>query len=262
MIETLNIENYHLDTESLTEFFSSQTGIRKLRMKIEKLPAWVMSNYFEKVAEVLIKHQDTIEAIDIDIQTLDHPGKELGLSQKSTTNIQGMIACKERLSFPRLTSLKLMSEAPSVIKELSNDLFESLIASRQLEEVDFFRFDNDEFFSPYFKIGNLGRLKKCYGVEFGRHAQTLIPSCPSITHLESEVKQIYDYDPMGYTDFVKKVTEMISFYGPQLKHLGCHLNSVELANTILDKCKNNESLTLSFLRYSQYLQIFEGDSDG
>ena len=232
-LETLNIENYHLDTESLTELFSGQKTIKNLRIKIHKLPAWVRNAYFEKIVEVIISNQETIEVIEIRIGT---SCAYLRMPHKSVRKVEDIIACHRRLNFPRLKSLKLAGDADSAIKQLSNDLFESLIATSQLEELKIPYLH----ISAQFKLGNLGLLKKLSLSYYETYAAELIKHCPNITNL------------VGYQGFadpwqsVRSLRNIIWAYGPKLKSLGCRVVRVETVTAIVKECKAIESLVLDF----------------
>eukprot|EP00112_Aurelia_sp_Birch-Aquarium-sp1_P019749 Seg495.3 transcript_id=Seg495.3/GoldUCD/mRNA.D3Y31 product="hypothetical protein" protein_id=Seg495.3/GoldUCD/D3Y31 len=226
-IQTLIIENYHLDTKSLTELLSSQTAIQTIRINIDDLPSWVKNAYFQKIVELIIKNQETIEVIEIKVATRD---LELKMFRNSIRSIQSIIAAKGRLSFPSLKSLKLTDEAYRAFKELSNDFFESLIASSQLQELELPKYVN---ILPYITNGNLGLLK-IFRVPYD-HTELiteLIKHCPNITHLD------------GATE--RNLQTIIPTYAPQLKFLGGSVKRGNTANAILEECKNLESLDLVF----------------
>eukprot|EP00112_Aurelia_sp_Birch-Aquarium-sp1_P023066 Seg6748.1 transcript_id=Seg6748.1/GoldUCD/mRNA.D3Y31 product="hypothetical protein" protein_id=Seg6748.1/GoldUCD/D3Y31 len=225
-IKTLIIENYHLDTKSLTELLSSQTAIQTIRISIDDLPSWVKDAYFEKIVEVIIKNQETLEVIEIKVATRD---LELKMSRKSIRSIQSIIAAKGRLSFPSLKSLKLTDEAYRAFKELSNDFFESLIASSQLQELELPKHIS---ILPHIKNEDLGLLKTIPEPgSYNDNTGELIKHCPNITHV-----------PGGLTK--RNLQKIICTYGPQLKFLRVSINRVDTANAILKECKNLESLDL------------------
>lgn len=75
----------------------------------------------------------------------------------------------------------------------------------------------------------------------------LIKRCPHITHLSGyEHHYGYGQDWHAFTnaDYTRGVLEILSNYGPQLKHFKCDLLSKEITNAIVGKCKNIESLDL------------------
>eukprot|EP00112_Aurelia_sp_Birch-Aquarium-sp1_P020631 Seg5368.1 transcript_id=Seg5368.1/GoldUCD/mRNA.D3Y31 product="hypothetical protein" protein_id=Seg5368.1/GoldUCD/D3Y31 len=225
-IQTLTIENYHLDTESLTELLSSQTAIQTIRINIDDLPSWVKNAYFQKIVEVIIKNQERMEVIEIKVATRD---LELKMSRKSIRSIQSIIAAKGRLSFPCLKSLKLTDEAYRAFKELSNDFFESLTATSQLQELEFPDYVD---ILPYIENGNLELLKIFPALHFQDNTGELIKHCPNITHVHGATR--------------RNLHEIISTYGPQLKSFGGSVNRGDAANAILRECKNLESLDLVF----------------
>ena len=98
--QTLKVNYYLLDVESLTELFSSQTAIKNLAIKIRPLPRWVQNAYYEKIIDVIIRHQETLEVIDIRIETIS--SFNLEMLEVSIRKIKDIIACKGRLRFPRL----------------------------------------------------------------------------------------------------------------------------------------------------------------
>ena len=227
-IKILTIEDYHLDIESLTELLSSQTGIQTIRMiNIKMLPRWAKNVYFEKIVESIIKNQETIEVIEIDIDTKYGQSETWELSFKSVRNIQSVIALKGRLSFPRLKSLKLAAEAYQAFKVFSNTFLESLISSSQLQELEFPQYVD---ILPYIENGNLRLLKKFPVSRDNYYTRAVIENCPNITH--------------GDEAHGADLQKIISTYGPQLKVMDCSMNSSETANAILEGCKNLESVRL------------------
>ena len=227
-IKTLTIEDYHLDIESLTELLSSQTRIQAIRMiNIKMLPRWAKNVYFEKIVESIIRNQETMEVIEIEIDTKYSQSERWELSFKSVKNIQSVIALKGRLCFPRLHSLKLGVEPYIAFKALSNTFLESLISSSQLKELEFPQCVD---ILPYIENGNLRLLKKFPVSTDNCYTRAVIENCPNITH----------GDEAHGTDLQK----VISAYGPQLKVLDCSMNSSEIANAILEGCTNLESVKL------------------
>ena len=236
-IETLNINEYDLDTESLTELLSSQTGIKALRIAPFQLPEMAKRVYLEKVVEAIIRNQETIEVIDIRIGTRFYQ-PYMKMSDSSITKIQEIITSMGQLSFPRLKSLTLVQESGKAIEQLLNkDIFNSFITSSQLEQVDC----SDIDMLPYIRNGNLGLLRKfslSYGCFYGM--PTLIEHCPHITHLGGYT--VYG----GRQGYKRSVLRLISAYGPQLKHFDCQLFSWEVLRAILERCRNIESLVVEF----------------
>eukprot|EP00112_Aurelia_sp_Birch-Aquarium-sp1_P008152 Seg1894.8 transcript_id=Seg1894.8/GoldUCD/mRNA.D3Y31 product="hypothetical protein" protein_id=Seg1894.8/GoldUCD/D3Y31 len=189
------------------------------------------------------------------------------MSNISVTKIQGIIASKGHLSFPRLKSLELGYGSGEAIQELlSIDSFDSLITTSQLEE--FYCYHKDML--PYIRNGNLGLLKKCslatFWKEFSESEVTevqrnlfkddvdlgideLIKNCPHITHLDDYTDH---YEDPSY--FKRGALKIFSTYGPQLKHFQGNVNSPEIAHAILEKCKNMESLDLDFLYHCNWDQ--------
>ena len=228
-IKTLTIEDYHLDIESLTELLSSQTELQTIRIiNIKMLPRWVRSVYFEKIVQSIIRHQETIEVIEIDIETKYRVFQSWKMSWDSRKNISRTITQNGRLSFPRLRSLKLTDEAYQAFKELSNTFLESLISTSQLQELEFPEYAD---ILPYIENGNLRLLKKFPVSHDNYYTRAVIKNCPNITH--------------GDGALGGDLHKIISTYGPQLKALNCSVNSSETANTILERCKNLESLKLT-----------------
>eukprot|EP00112_Aurelia_sp_Birch-Aquarium-sp1_P011725 Seg2468.2 transcript_id=Seg2468.2/GoldUCD/mRNA.D3Y31 product="hypothetical protein" protein_id=Seg2468.2/GoldUCD/D3Y31 len=239
-LETLNIENYHLDTESLTELLSSQRAIINLRIKQDLLPASVKNVYFEKIAEVIIRHRETLEVIELRIRS---NSPVLEMFTDTITYIGDIIDdCKGGLSFPRLKSLTLKGEACNGIRVLSNILFKSFMETSQLEELDL-----DLKFSVKIeheiRSWDLHLLRKCSLWDFHEIAEDLIMHCLNITHLVGFHSYRY---PLLYA---KDMHNIISTYGPQLKSLECCVVKMETVNAIVEKCKNLESLKLHFEGY-------------
>lgn len=248
-IETLNVDNYHLDTESLTELLLSQTEIKTLRITIRNLPAWVKSVYFERIVEAIIRNQETIQVIYIDVET---NRIMLPMLEVSVSKIQGIIACKGRLSFPRLKSLALLRDARTAVKQLlSNDFFGSLITSSKLIELR----GQKDMMVPYIKNGNLRFLEKCHlrlmlfcegDTDVDYDDDDLIKHCPHITDIDG--CREYEY-PHCY------LFKQISAYGAQLKHFQCYF-SREIGDAILEKCKNLKSLILYVDTMDGLLHLF------
>ena len=242
-VETLNIEEYHLDIESLTELLSSQRRIKTLRINIRNLPAWVKNIYFENIVEAIIRNQETIQVIEINVET---KSAELEMPNISIRKIQEIITGKGNLSFPRLKSLTLGSESARAIEALlTKDIFDSLITSSQLEELYCSHID----MLPYIRNGKLDILKKC---SLSHGVYELIKHCPYITHLHGFTDNCGD--PSSYKQGALK---LLSTYGPQLKHFECNLISWEIARAILEECKDIESLVLHFENHCN----FEDDID-
>ena len=232
-IETLSIEDYHLDIKSLTELFSSQTGIKSLRMKIHSLPEWITNVYYDNILELIIRHHETIEVINLKISArsfhIDYQ-TYAGLSnEKFAANFKS--ASKECLRFPRLKSLKLNNSAKKSLLALRNDLIESLITTSQLEELGMQYLTNQEIY--FIKKGKLGALKKSSMLLDYRSEYEVVKHCRNIAHL-----------CVGHSCDTTSLVNIISIVGPQLKFFQCQLYELEALNAILEKCKNVESLTL------------------
>ena len=158
-VETLNVENYHIGTESLTQLLSSQTGIKTLRinMDVHGLPGLVKNVYSEKIVEAIIRNQETIQVIEICIETTFPSFPKVKMLEVSITKIQDIVACKRRFRFPSLKSLTLGPEAATAIEEiLSKDLFNRLITNSPIEE---FYCSNVDV-TGHIENGNLGLLKR------------------------------------------------------------------------------------------------------
>ena len=149
------------------------------------------------------------------------------MSWDSRKNISRIITLNGRLSFPRLRSLKLNDEAYEAFKELSNSFLVRLISSSQLQELEFPEYAD---ILPYIEHGNLRLLKKFPVSHDNYYTRAVIENCPNIIH--------------GDGALGGDLHKIISTYGPQLKALNCWVNSSETANTILERCKNLESLKL------------------
>ena len=244
-IETLNIKDYHLDINSLTELFSSQTGIKTLRMNIHSLPEWIRDAYYEKILELIIRHQASIEVIQLNIDTTGPPCSGcpnfVSYDEKCIANIKGIIKSQGRLSFPKLKSLRLFPWAEASLRGYSNDLFESLIATCELEELKLSKSSGilpwveNRKITDFLGEGTLDALKK-FSLISHENVTELIKHCPSITHLKSEIHQ------WGAASLIK----IISTYGSQLKSLACCVFSCTAIDAILEECKNLESLALNF----------------
>ena len=239
-IETLSIKDYHLDIKSLTELFSSQTGIKTLRMNIQSLPEWITNVYYDKILKLIIRHQETIEVIELNIDTIG-PYENDRSYKKCTKNIKRIIKRQGRLSFPRLKSLKLSLWAGESLREYSNDLFESLIATSKLEELKLSKMSGtlpwveDRKIKDFLEKGTLDTVKKFSLLSY-KDVKELIKRCPNITHLKSE------YHRWGAASLIK----IISTYGSQLKSFKCCVVRCTAIDAILEECKNLESLALNF----------------
>ena len=232
-IKTLDIQEYQLSTDCLAELFSRQRRVQILRIHAN-LPASVKDVYFKTIVLGIIKHQETIKVIDIGIETSFH---DLKIFQESILELKAIV-CKKSLSFPQLKSLELSSEAAKAIRQLSEDLFLSLMGSKQLEEIGV------QYIEPpvshFIKNGSFRLLKKCCLIDFEIDAEDLIKFCPNIVHIDG-FTDMYDK-----TDYDQSVLKIFSAFGPQLKHFGCDINSSETMNAILEKCKNLLSILLIF----------------
>ena len=230
-IKTLDIQEYQLSTDCLAELFSRQRGLQILRI-YANLPASDKDDYFETIVHGIIKHRETIEVIDIQIVT---SFIHFEISQN--------IVCKESLCFPKLKSVSLSPEATNALKDLSKDVFHTLVKSNHLEEISLFYLNPPV--SHFIKNGSLRFLKKFSLTSFNfsidaEQAEQLIKCCPNIIHFNGF------FDGLDKTGYVHGMIQIISTFGSQLKHFGCDIYCREIIDAIVEKCKSLESLTLSF----------------
>ena len=230
-IKTLDIQDYQLNTDCLAELFSRQRGLQILRIHAN-LPASDKDDYFETIVQGIIKHQETIEAIEIQIVT-----------SFIHVEISQYIACKESLCFPKLKSLSLSPEATNALKDLNKDIFHALVESNHLEEISLYYLNPPV--SHFIKNGSLRFLKKFeltrfnFGID-AEQAEQLIKCCPNIIHFDG------CSDSLDKTKYVHAMIQIISTFGSQLKHFGCDIYCREIIDAILEKCKSLESLSLTF----------------
>ena len=239
-VKTLDIQNFQLSIDVLAELFSNLTGIKTLRIKdIFPISFFLKEVYFETIFQGIVKHQQTLEVIEIEINA-SCPG----LFVINRTDEEKI--CKESLSFPRLKSLKLSTEVWVALEDLREDLLLALIRSDNLEETAIECMYQQSITVPHLvKNDTLRFLKKFSWTDFNfktnaEHVEQLITCCPNIIHFDV----FTDY--FCKTGYNQGVLQIISTFGPQLKHFGCTINCSEIMRAILEKCKSLESLWLIF----------------
>eukprot|EP00112_Aurelia_sp_Birch-Aquarium-sp1_P019026 Seg4628.2 transcript_id=Seg4628.2/GoldUCD/mRNA.D3Y31 product="hypothetical protein" protein_id=Seg4628.2/GoldUCD/D3Y31 len=249
-IKTLDIQNYQLGFGTLAELFSKQRGIQTLRI-YDNLPHSVIEGYFATIVQGIIKHQETIEVIDIVIDS----GHDPDIVKNFKGNFSNPLPCKERLCFPKLRSLKFWIDARSAHNDAGKDFLLTLLESNQLEEISFQDLYSPVTLSQLLKNGSLRSLKKLSLINFltdlkQRHSvEQLIKCCPNI----EQVHGFHQY--IDEADYDQSMLQIMSTFGPQLKHLGCDTYYSETTKAILEKCRNLESLYLRIYPTEEELSV-------
>eukprot|EP00112_Aurelia_sp_Birch-Aquarium-sp1_P019025 Seg4628.1 transcript_id=Seg4628.1/GoldUCD/mRNA.D3Y31 product="hypothetical protein" protein_id=Seg4628.1/GoldUCD/D3Y31 len=250
-IKTLDIQNYQLGFDTLAELFSKQRGIQTLRI-YDNLPDSVIEGYFATIVQGIIKHQETIEVIDIVIDS----GHDPDIVKNFKGNFSNPLPCKERLCFPKLRSLKFWIGARSAHNDAGEDFLLTLLESNQLEEISF-RYLLYSPVTQLLKNGSLRSLKKLFLLDFctdleQRHSvEQLIKCCPNI----EQVHGFHNY--IDKADYDQGMLQIISTFGPQLKHLECDTYYSENTKAILEKCRNLESLCLRIYPTEEELSVIK-----